>query len=124
MQNISRTSVAISALALAVAATVGVGTMVSSFRITVLQWLESRLNADIFITAPSLISRSNTAVLSEDLLPKLKLEIVTTDSQAVEIVGKIMAAARTGNIGDGKVFVQSIENAFRIRTGEEGDEVL
>jgi putative ABC transport system permease protein len=72
VQNISRTYIAIAALALAVAATVGVGTMVSSFRSTVINWLEARLNADIFISAPSLISRRNDAVLSEDILLKIK----------------------------------------------------
>ncbi|MGB5529181.1 MAG: FtsX-like permease family protein [Ignavibacteriaceae bacterium] len=72
IQNISRTYIAIAALALAVAATVGVGTMVSSFRSTVINWLEARLNADIFISAPSLISRRNDAVLSEDVLLKIK----------------------------------------------------
>lgn len=70
VQNISRTYVAIAALSLAVAATVGVGTMISSFRSTVIDWLESRLNADIFISAPSLVSRRNDAVLSEDLLER------------------------------------------------------
>ena len=72
IQNISRTYIAIAALALAVAATVGVGTMVSSFRSTVINWLEARLNADIFISAPSLISRRNDAVLSKDVLLKIK----------------------------------------------------
>jgi putative ABC transport system permease protein len=72
IQNISRTYIAIAALALAVAATVGVGTMISSFRSTVINWLEARLNADIFISAPSLISRRNDAVLSEDVLLKIK----------------------------------------------------
>lgn len=72
IQNISRTYIAIAALALAVAATVGVGTMISSFRNTVINWLEARLNADIFISAPSLISRRNDAVLSEDILTKIK----------------------------------------------------
>ena len=57
---------------LAVAATVGVGTMISSFRSTVINWLEARLNADIFISAPSLISRRNDAVLSEEILTKIK----------------------------------------------------
>lgn len=71
-QNISRTYIAIAALALAVAATVGVGTMISSFRSTVINWLEARLNADIFISAPSLISRRNDAVLSEEVLNKIK----------------------------------------------------
>ncbi|MGQ9644708.1 MAG: ABC transporter permease, partial [Ignavibacterium sp.] len=72
IQNISRTYIAIAALALAVAATVGVGTMISSFRSTVINWLEARLNADIFISAPSLISRRNDTVLSEEILTKIK----------------------------------------------------
>ena len=72
IQNISRTYIAIAALALAIAATVGVGTMISSFRSTVINWLEARLNADVFISAPSLISRRNDAVLSEEILTKIK----------------------------------------------------
>lgn len=72
IQNISRTYIAIAALALAVAATVGVGTMISSFRSTVVEWLEARLNADIFISAPSLISRRNDAVLPEEILTKIR----------------------------------------------------
>jgi putative ABC transport system permease protein len=72
IQNISRTYIAIAALALAVAATVGVGTMISSFRSTVINWLEARLNADVFISAPSLVSRRNDAVLSEEILEKIK----------------------------------------------------
>jgi putative ABC transport system permease protein len=72
LQNISRTYIAIAALSLAVAATVGVGTMINSFRSTVVEWLEARLNADLFITAPSLVSRRNDAVLSEELLTKIK----------------------------------------------------
>lgn len=72
LQNISRTYIAIAALALAVAATVGVGIMIGSFRSTVINWLEARLNADIFISAPSLISRRNDAVLPEEILSKIK----------------------------------------------------
>jgi putative ABC transport system permease protein len=72
IQNISRTYIAIAALALAVAATVGVGTMVNSFRATVIHWLDARLNADIFITAPSLVSRRNDTALSNELLNKIK----------------------------------------------------
>ncbi len=72
LQNISRTYIAIAALSLAVAATVGVGTMINSFRSTVVEWLEARLNADLFITAPSLVSRRNDAVLPEELLDKIK----------------------------------------------------
>jgi putative ABC transport system permease protein len=72
IQNISRTYIAIAALALAIAATVGVGTMINNFRSTVVNWLEARLNADIFISAPSFVSRRNDSVLSEDILLKIK----------------------------------------------------
>ena len=72
IQNISRTYIAIAALGLAVAATVGVGTMITSFRSTVVNWLEARLNADLFITAPNLISRKNDVALSEDILKKIE----------------------------------------------------
>lgn len=72
IQNISRTYVAIAALALAVAATVGVGTMINSFRSTVIEWLGARLNADLFISAPNLISRRNDAVLPDDLVEKIR----------------------------------------------------
>lgn len=61
--QISRTAVAIAALSIAVSATVGVGTMVTSFRGTVVSWLESRLSADIYISAPSMVARRNDAVL-------------------------------------------------------------
>ena len=72
IRNISRTYIAVAALALAVAATVGVGTMISSFRDTVIEWLGSRLNADIFVSAPNLISRRNDVVLPDDLADKIK----------------------------------------------------
>lgn len=55
-----------------------------------------------------------------DFLPKIKLEIVIDDSQLEEAVAAIVASARTGKIGDGKVFVCSVEEAVRIRTGERG----
>ena len=56
-----------------------------------------------------------------DFLPKLKLEIVVTDANAAGAVKAIVAAAKTGKIGDGKVFVSAVENAVRIRTEETGD---
>jgi len=59
-----------------------------------------------------------------DFLPKLKIEIVTTDEQAPRVVEVIQASASTGKIGDGKIFVLPVEEAFRIRTGEHGDEAL
>ncbi|EDY16239.1 nitrogen regulatory protein P-II [Chthoniobacter flavus Ellin428] len=56
-----------------------------------------------------------------DFLPKVKLEIVTTDALAEKVVEAIIAAAKTGKIGDGKVFVYTIDKSYRIRTEEEGD---
>jgi nitrogen regulatory protein P-II 1 len=59
-----------------------------------------------------------------DLLPKIKIELVLGDSQADGAVAAILKSARTGRIGDGKVFVASIEQAVRIRTEETGNEAL
>ncbi len=59
-----------------------------------------------------------------DFLPKIKLEIVLADNQVAAAVQAIIAAAKTGKIGDGKVFVSRIENAIRIRTGETGDQAV
>jgi len=59
-----------------------------------------------------------------DFLPKLKLEIAVPDERVDAVVEAIADAAASGRIGDGKIFVQSLERAIRIRTGEEGDEAL
>jgi nitrogen regulatory protein P-II 1 len=59
-----------------------------------------------------------------DFLPKLKLEIVVPDAQAERVVETIVETAASGRIGDGKIFVSSIERAVRIRTNEEGDDAL
>ncbi len=58
------------------------------------------------------------------LRPKLKLEIVVDDRDAGTIKEVILKHARTGNVGDGKIFVLPVEEAIRIRTGEVGEEVL
>ena len=58
------------------------------------------------------------------LRPKLKLEIVVDDREASIVKEVILKHARTGNVGDGKIFVLPVEEAIRIRTGEAGDEVL
>ena len=58
------------------------------------------------------------------LRPKLKLEIVVEDRDAPTIIETILRYARTGNVGDGKIFVIPVEEAIRIRTGEDGEEVL
>ena len=59
-----------------------------------------------------------------DFLPKVKLEVVVEDGIVDRVVEAISGAARTGRIGDGKIFVYSIEQAIRIRTGEFGDDAL
>jgi nitrogen regulatory protein P-II 1 len=59
-----------------------------------------------------------------DFLPKLKIEVVLADANVLAAVDAIVKAAKTGKIGDGKVFVSSIENAVRIRTEETGDQAV
>lgn len=59
-----------------------------------------------------------------DFLPKVKLEIVLADDLVEKVVQTIISAAKTGNIGDGKLFVYPIQEAIRIRTGEKGDKAL
>lgn len=56
-----------------------------------------------------------------DLLPKTEIEIVATDSAAETIVQTIIDNAKTGDIGDGKIFISPVENVIRIRTGERGE---
>ena len=59
-----------------------------------------------------------------DFLPKVKIEIVIADEFVDRAVEAIQNAARTGRIGDGKIFISTIEQAIRIRTGESGTEAL
>ncbi len=59
-----------------------------------------------------------------DFLPKIKVELVVTDQQVDSAVTTIVKAARTGKIGDGKVFVSAIEQAVRIRTDEKGESAV
>jgi nitrogen regulatory protein PII len=59
-----------------------------------------------------------------DFLPKIKIEVVLTDDIVSRAVESIIKAARTGKIGDGKVFVSSIEDAVRIRTNERGEHAV
>ncbi len=59
-----------------------------------------------------------------DFLPKLKVEVIVDDSITDEVVKTLVSAARTGKIGDGKIFVTALENIVRIRTGEEGSEAM
>ncbi|MCG9969731.1 P-II family nitrogen regulator [Pelotomaculum terephthalicicum JT] len=64
------------------------------------------------------------AEYSINLLPKIKLEMVIPDEDVAEILKIITNVARTGEIGDGKIFTYKIDNAIRIRTGEKGDEAI
>ena len=59
-----------------------------------------------------------------DFLPKVKIEIVASDDQVAAILETITAKARTGRIGDGKIFVYPVAEVIRIRTGETGDEAV
>jgi len=59
-----------------------------------------------------------------DLLPKIKVEVVVLDEDVVRILNVITTIARTGEMGDGKLFVLPLENAVRVRTGEEGDNAI
>ncbi len=59
-----------------------------------------------------------------DFLPKVKIEVVLDDGMVEQAVGAIINAAKTGKIGDGKIFVSDISQAIRIRTGEEGADAL
>jgi nitrogen regulatory protein P-II 1 len=59
-----------------------------------------------------------------DLLPKVKLYMVVPDARVKQIVQTISGAARSGKVGDGKIFVSSIDEAIRIRNGDEGESIL
>jgi len=59
-----------------------------------------------------------------DLVPKIRIEVLVDDSQAADVVESIISTARTGKIGDGKVWVVPIEDVVRIRTGERGSDAL
>ena len=59
-----------------------------------------------------------------DFIPKAKLEIIASDDQAADIVAAIQNAAKTEKIGDGKIFVSTVEEVIRIRTGEKGNDAI
>lgn len=59
-----------------------------------------------------------------DLLPKVKIEVVVTDTEAEDLIKTISRVTKTGQIGDGKIFVSDISETIRIRTGERGDSAL
>jgi nitrogen regulatory protein PII len=59
-----------------------------------------------------------------DFLPKIKLEVIVSDKMADKVVDAIMNAAKTGQVGDGKIFVYPVEDVIRVRTGESGEDAL
>ena len=59
-----------------------------------------------------------------DFLPKVKIEVVVDDAMVEQVTDAIVNAAKTGKIGDGKIFVTTVEQAIRIRTGERGPDAL
>jgi nitrogen regulatory protein P-II 1 len=59
-----------------------------------------------------------------DFVPKIKLEVVVTDADLPGAVDAIARAAKTGQVGDGKIFITNLENVIRIRTGEAGDHAI
>jgi nitrogen regulatory protein P-II 1 len=64
------------------------------------------------------------AEYSVDFLPKVKIQILVADDKAAKVVEVITDAARTGKIGDGKIFVTSVDEVIRIRTGEKGPDAI
>jgi len=64
------------------------------------------------------------AEYSVDFLPKVKIQILVPDDKAAEVVQVITDAAKTGKIGDGKIFVSNVEEVIRIRTGEKGPDAI
>ncbi len=59
-----------------------------------------------------------------EFVPKIKIEIVVDDSHLDKVIDSIIEAAKTGQVGDGKIFISNIEDVIRIRTGESGSEAL
>jgi nitrogen regulatory protein P-II 2 len=59
-----------------------------------------------------------------DFLPKVKVEVAVTDEMADRVIEAIIEAAKTGKVGDGKIFVTSLAQVYRIRTGETGDQAI
>lgn len=59
-----------------------------------------------------------------DFIPKIKMEIIVQDEQVDQVIEQLLAVARTGKIGDGKIFVLPVERVVRVRTGETGSEAV
>ncbi|WP_421775439.1 FtsX-like permease family protein [Gracilimonas sp.] len=112
--ELSRTSVAIAALVVAVAATVGVGVMVDSFRTTVVSWLEAQLQADVYVQPPSSVSRKADATLEPELVDLLR------QTEGVEDAGTVRSVeVRTNNGTDNLVAINQgpkVEQAYQLKS--------
>ena len=64
------------------------------------------------------------SVLQVDFLPKIKIEVVVDDALVEKVINSVVATARTGKVGDGKIFITDVCDAIRIRTGERGKDAL
>lgn len=114
--NLSRTAVAIAALMVAIAATIGVGVMVTSFRSTVVTWLDHTLRADVFISAPSLVFRSIDTTLDKDLVDQFtSSDLVETASYGHKIT--VRYADHEGDLIAPMLPPQS-QATFRFKAGE------
>ncbi len=71
-----------------------------------------------------IVEQYRGSTMTVHIRPKLKLEVVVDDKDKGMVVETILRHARTGEVGDGKIFVSAVEEAIRIRTGEEGEQVL
>jgi nitrogen regulatory protein P-II 1 len=71
-----------------------------------------------------IVEQYRGSTLTVNVRPKLKIEVVVADKDKSLVVETILKHARTGDVGDGKIFVSEVEEAIRIRTGEDGEEVL
>lgn len=71
-----------------------------------------------------IVEQYRGSTLTVNVRPKLKIEVVVSDTDKSLVVETVLKHARTGNVGDGKIFVSDVEEAIRIRTGEDGEEVL
>lgn len=70
------------------------------------------------------VERYRGSEYTVDLLSKVKIEVVVTEAQADEVINTIADAARTGEIGDGKIFVRPVEQVIRVRTGDRDEDAL
>jgi putative ABC transport system permease protein len=116
--ELSRTSVAIAALVVAVAATVGVGVMVDSFRTTVVSWLEAQLQADVYVQPPSSVARKADATLDPKLVDLLRGIEGVGDASNVRSV-----EVRTNNGTDNLVAIDQggkAKQAYQLKSGAEG----